>query len=163
MAVQHIFQNKDVYWLAWTQVQLWMKSSPFLSMSYVQYLETRPFIPSSVFPSIPRMFGLAVLQNCRGKGNTNVFYPSEGLGGKPRVWEKLGTEAFQNYCQIWGSGPPPQMKMKIYVKQAVQSPTWGIAYSRAAEDGGTTEAPLIQNVVTNGSWLHVLWRRYCKA
>lgn len=42
-------------------------------MSYVQYSETWPFIPSPVSPSIPRMFGLAVLQNGWSKDNTNVL------------------------------------------------------------------------------------------
>lgn len=43
---------------------------------------------------------------------------SEGLGGEPRVLQKLGTETFQNYCLMCGLGLTPQLKMQKPKKAA---------------------------------------------
>lgn len=69
-------------------------------------------------------------------------FPSEGLGGEPGVWEKLGAETFQNYCQMGGFGPTSsneKKKKKSNAKQAAQSPTrssavWSRAVQRRTEE-----------------------------
>ena len=76
-------------------------------------------LPLSSFPS----HGCLAWRCCRTVEVKTIqmwydVFPSEGPGGEPKLEEKLGSETFQNYCQIWGSGPPPQMKMK---KKAMQN------------------------------------------
>lgn len=56
-------------------------------------------------------------------------FPSEGLGGEPGVWEKLGAETFQNYCQMGGFGPTSsnEKKKKKAMQNKQPSPLHGAA------------------------------------
>lgn len=57
-------------------------------------------------------------------------FPSEGLGGEPGVWEKLGAETFQNYCQMGGFGPTSsneKKKKKKAMQNKQPSPLHGAA------------------------------------
>lgn len=140
-------------------------------MSYVQYSETWPFIHSPVSPSIPRMFGLAVLQNGWNKDNTNVLrcFPIWRTWrwawslGEIRSWnisELLPDGGVRAHLLKWKKKKKKQCKTSSPVPYTEQR---RVEQSRAEEDGGTAGAPLIPHVVTNGGWFHVLWRRDGKA
>lgn len=145
--MKHIFQNKDVYPLAWTQVKLWMQK--FLQ-SLPQWVMSNIQRPDLLALSLSPLHGCLAWRCCRVAEVKTIqmsfkIFSSEGLRGKPRVWGKLKTETSQSCCQNWAFGPISSSetgRKSSCAKWTAPSSVWGAVYGRAMYERGTAAALL---------------------